>query len=239
MDEQLVRNFPLTRNSALAALSSSNLAERARGLEILSSAYWRPIYSYLRLRWSRSHEEAADLAQEFFADVVQKQLLTRFDATRARFRTYLRVCIDGLVANHDRAASRLKRGGGAATVHLEFEDVRDEMERRATESPEAVFEREWSRAVFSIALQRLRAECEAAGKAQHFELLERYDLSDERPTYAELSRRFGISVTDVTNRLSRVRRELRGVVLDVLRELTASEEEFREEARALFRDRPP
>jgi RNA polymerase sigma factor (sigma-70 family) len=236
--EELVRNFPITRNSALAALSSSNLAERARGLETFSSAYWGPVYSYLRLRWRRSHEEAADLAQEFFADVVQKQLLTRFDAKRARFRTYLRVCIDGLVANHDKATSRQKRGG-AATVHLGFEDVGDEIERLATESPETLFEKEWSRAVFSIALRRLRVCCEAAGKEQHYELLECYDLADERPTYAELSRRFGIATTDVTNRLSRVRRELRRVVLDVLRELTASEEEFREEARALLGARAP
>ena len=38
----------------------------------------------------------------------------------------------------------------------------------------------------------------------------------------------------MTNRLFRVRRELRHVVLEVLRELTASEEEFLEEARALL-----
>lgn len=238
MDEQLVRSFPLTRNSALAALRSSNLAERACGLERFSSAYWGAVYSYLRLRWRRSHEEAADLAQEFFAEVVQKQLLTRFDATRARFRTYLRLCIDGLVANHDKAASRQKRGGAAA-VHFEFEDVRDEIEGLTTESPETVFEKEWSRAVFSIALRRVRVQCEAAGKAQHYELLERYDLADERPTYAELARRFGISLTDVTNRLSRVRRQLRSAVLEVLRELTASEEELREEVRALLKERIP
>ena len=43
-------------------------------------------------------------------------------------------------------------------------------------------------------------------------------------------------MTDVTNRLFRVRRELRRMVLETLRELAANEEEFREQARALLGD---
>src|SRR5439155_19703462 len=93
---------------------------------------------------------------------------------------------------------------------------------------------QWTRGVFATALRRLRDACAQAGKAGHYALLEQYDLDDARPTYAELAQRFGIAVTDVTNRLFRVRRELRHVVLEVLRELTASEEEFLEEARALL-----
>jgi len=231
----LVRGFPLTRHSALAAVRSADAAERARGLATLSSVYWRPVYSYLRLRWRRPHEEAADLAQDFFAELMDKDLLSRFDPSRARLRTYLRVCIDGLVSNSDKAASRQKRGSGTA-LHFDFEDVREEVERLTStvESAESLFEKEWARGVFATALQRLRDACAEAGKADHYALLEQYDLGDARPTYAELAQRFGIAVTDVTNRLFRVRRELRHVVLDVLRELTASEEEFLEEARALL-----
>jgi DNA-binding Lrp family transcriptional regulator len=82
----------------------------------------------------------------------------------------------------------------------------------------------------------LRDGCAAAGRAQHYALLEEYDLGEARPTYRELADRFGISVTDVTNRLFRVRRELRRIVLDVLRELAANDEEYREQARALLGD---
>jgi RNA polymerase sigma factor (sigma-70 family) len=230
----LVRGFPPTRHSAIAAVRSGDVAERARGLATLASVYWRPVYSYLRLRWNRPHEEAADLAQDFFAELVQRDLLARFDPSRARLRTWLRVCIDGLVANHDKAASRQKRGGGSPALHFDFDSVREEVERLCADSPEARFEKEWARGVFAMALERLRLECEAAGKAEHYALLEQYDLGSERPTYAQLAQRSGISVTDVTNRLFRTRRELRRIALEVLRELTASEDEFREEARALL-----
>src|SRR5919201_4212212 len=120
----LVRRFPATRHSALTAVRSGDGAERARGLATLSAVYWRPVYSYLRLRWRKPHEEAADLAQEFFAELVEKDLLSRFDPSRARLRTWLRACIDGLVANHDKAASRQKRGGTAA-IHFDFDGARD------------------------------------------------------------------------------------------------------------------
>ena len=232
----MVRAFPPTRHSAVAAVRSADAAERARGLAILSAVYWRPVYTYLRLRWHKPHEEAADLAQEFFVQVVQRDLLARFDPSRARLRTFLRTCIDGLVANYDKAAFRKKRGGGA--VPLDFDGAREEIERLegGCDPPDVLFEKEWARGVSTIALRRLEQECASAGKSQHYALLERYDLGDARPTYAELSRSFGVAVTDVTNRLFRVRRELRRIVLEVLRELTAGEDEFREEARALLGD---
>src|SRR3954469_20610083 len=143
----LVRGFPPTRHSAVAAVRSGDPVERARGLATLASVYWRPVYSYLRLRWKRPHEEAADLAQDFFAEMVEKELLARFDPGRARLRTYLRACIDGVVANHDRAAARQKRGGGAAPLAYDFEE---EIERLAgtADPPDVLFDKEWARAVF-------------------------------------------------------------------------------------------
>jgi RNA polymerase sigma factor (sigma-70 family) len=230
----LVRRFPPTRHSAVAAARSEDAGERARGLATLSSVYWRPVYSYLRLRWNRSHEEAADLAQDFFSEVLQKDLVARFDPSRARLRSWLRVCIDGVVANHDRAACRQKRGGGGPAAQFDFESVREDVEQIAGESPDARFEKDWARGVFAMALERLRQECETSGKAQHYALLDAYDLDAERSTYGELAERFGISLSDVTNRLFRTRRELRRIVLEVLRELTGSEQEFRDEARALL-----
>jgi hypothetical protein len=70
----------------------------------------------------------------------------------------------------------------------------------------------------------------------HFELFERCDLedADPKPSYAQLALEFGLRSTDVTNYLAFARREFRRCVLDELRAMTASEEEFRREAQALL-----
>jgi DNA-directed RNA polymerase specialized sigma24 family protein len=132
MDEQLVRAFPPTRHSAIEAIRGGDAAERARAMETLSSVYWRPVYGYLRLRWRKDHEEAADLTQELFAELLEKELIARFDPRRARLRTWLRVCIDGLVANHRRAAVRRGQAGA-----FDFDLAREALEQLpAADTPE-------------------------------------------------------------------------------------------------------
>ena len=41
--------FPATRLSAIAAVASPNQEERMRAFEVLVSAYWMPVYKYVRI----------------------------------------------------------------------------------------------------------------------------------------------------------------------------------------------
>src|SRR6266545_8142728 len=91
--------FPLTRRSVVRAAASADPETRRRAFEALVAAYWRPVYKYLRLEWSAPGEDAEDLTQGFFARALEKGFFDRFDPSRSRFRTYLRTCLDGFVAN--------------------------------------------------------------------------------------------------------------------------------------------
>jgi RNA polymerase sigma factor (sigma-70 family) len=235
-DDPIAARFPPTRHSALEALRSSDESERRRGLDAIAAAYWRPVYAYLRLRWRRSHEEASDLTQELFAAIVDRDLLARFDPSRARLRTYLRACADGIAGNQHRAARRRGRGGEGGLT-FRFDEVREEVERLlgSAQSPEETFEQEWARGLLSTAIARVLERCRREGKEEQFRLFEQYDLCEgTRPTYAELAQRFAIAPTDVTNRLARVRRLVREAALGLLRESSATEAEYRAEARALL-----
>jgi len=238
--------FPDTRGSLVAAVTGGDAAARSRALATLAEAYWRPIYTYVRLKTGRTHEEAADMTQDFFAALVEKDALSRFDPSKARLRTYLRVLVDGLAANEWKARTRIKRGGGLQIVSLDIEAVRREVDERPGSSelsPEDFFEKEWARSVFGLAVGRLRDRCAASGHESRFALFSAYDLEDgaagERPRYEDLALRFGTTAVDVTNQLAAARRDFRGIVLDVLRELTVSDAEFRTEARALLGVEPP
>ena len=248
--------FPATRWSAVLAARSDDPAERGRALDLLIRAYWKPVYKYIRMRWNRPREDAQDLTQEFFARVIEKGFFDRYDPAKARLRTFVRVCVDGTVANEAKAAGRLKRGGDAVHLSLDFDSAETELGRAGTslvaqgkaaalreiaspDSMEDFFEKEWVRSLFSLAVETLRGECERRGKQIHFRLFEIYVVTDleegeSRPTYGRLAGRFGINETDVTNYLAYARREFRRILLEKLREMTVSEEEFRREARTLL-----
>jgi hypothetical protein len=183
-------------------------------------------------------EDAQDFTQEFFTRLMAKEFLDAYDPGKGRLRTFLRTCADRLYLNLSRDAQRLKRNGGAAHLSLDFEEAERELTKvAARESMEDYFEKEWVRSLFSLALARLRAQCELGGKAVHFAVFERYDLAEEgdpKPSYARLAGELGLAVTDVTNYLAFARREFRRAVLVQLREMTASEEEFRREAQKLL-----
>jgi DNA-directed RNA polymerase specialized sigma24 family protein len=233
--------FPETHRSVVLAVRSANPEERARALDALVAAYWRPVQRHVAVRWRESDEDSRDLAQGFFASALEKGWLARFDPARGRFRTYLLACLDGFVAKERRARRRLKRGGGAFVVPLESTGEDGEtLELPIADGTdlEAQFQREWARSLFALAVEALRRRCVGTGKAVAFALFERYDIEGadgpDRPSYAQLAAERGLPVTQVTNHLHWARRELRREVLEKLREITASEEEYRAEARALL-----
>lgn len=233
--------FPATRHSVLSLARSGDADARRRAHDAVAAAYWKPVYKYIRLRWRCEPDDAEDLTQGFFTDAIDSPLFDRYDPARGRFRTYLRTCVDGFVSNARKAAGRHKRGGGITHVALDFTTAEGEVREHALVSrddPDALFREEWVRRIFELAIDDARAQCDADGKTVHFQLFEVYDLAahnpGERPTYDELAGRFDLPVTQVTNFLALARRRFRAAVLGRVRELTASDDEFRAEVRDLL-----
>ena len=229
-----VAPFPTTRSSVIVALASADAAERERAFDTLVACYWKPLYKYARVAFKRAREDAEDLTQSFFVRALEKESLATYDPSRASFRTFLRLLFDGFASNEWKAEHALKRGGGE--IHLDFESVEAEIGRdTSTATPEEYFQREWVRSVFALALDRLRARCAEDGKQKQYAVFEAYDLDDDRAqSYRDLAARFDIPESQVTNYLAAMRRRFRETVLDALREVTASDNEFRSEARALL-----
>jgi len=231
--------FPETRWSLIVASCSDEPEQRHRALDTLIAAYWRPVYKYIRIHWNKESEDAKDLTQDFFAWLLEKDSLAKYDPAKARLRTYLRMCVDGMVSNQSKAARRLKRGGGASVLSLDFPSAENEIAQIDIASPfdiEEFFAKEWVRSLFALAVEKLKSECSLNGKDACFRVWEFYDVEDggNDVTYAELAERFRIKPTDVTNYLAYARRQLRRILLEQLREMTASDEEFRREANVLL-----
>jgi RNA polymerase sigma factor (sigma-70 family) len=191
--------FPETRRSIVINIHSQDAALRECARETLIATYWKPVYKYIRVRWRQSNEDAEDLTQTFFARALEKEFFLAYDPGQARFRTYLRTCLDGFLANENKSASRIRRGGNARIVSLDFETAEGELRQYDLPSneisPEEYFHREWVRNLFTLAVEDLRRDCDQRGKQLQYRIFERYDLNDggEKPTYQSVAAESGIS----------------------------------------------
>lgn len=231
--------LPETRLSAIQRIFADEPLGRAQALDDLVAAYWKPVYKSIRIRWSKGNEDAKDLTQEFFARLIEKESLRAFDPVKGRFRTFLMVCLQRFLSHAHEAEHRQKRGGGVTPRPLDFAGAEDELRAvpAGANTLEDYFEREWVRHLFGLALDALRAECAGHGKEAHFRLFERWDLgagAGEPAGYEEMEREFGFTRNQVGNALSACRRRLRELILERLRSITANEDEFRTEARAVL-----
>jgi len=225
--------FPETQQSVVEALASSDEAARARAIDLVIRAYRAPIIAVLRHRFGLDVPDAEDLAHDFLAQALAREWLPRYDPARARFRTFLRSCLAAFASTAHEAAGRRKRGGGVSHVPLDAADLAGAPDA----SMDALFDREWVRSVLELALGALRDECIAAGRESTWRVFVAREVEGAggpAPSYAELALRVGIPVTQVTNYLAWARPRFRAHVLHALRGLTASDAEFRAEARALL-----
>ena len=232
-------SFPATRLSVVERTRSGDEETRRLALAAIIDAYWKPAYKYLRLKWSLDADEAADLTQEFFASALEKEVVEKYNPDRARFRTYLRLCLDGFASNARKAERRLKRGGGVTLVPLDFETAEGEMashEPAVDADVDELFYREWVRALLERSVADLERHAVALGRPDMFEVFARYDLADEeaRPTYTAIAAALNLTAATVTNHLAAMRKRFRQIVLDRLRDLTSSDEEWELEATRLL-----
>jgi RNA polymerase sigma factor (sigma-70 family) len=188
--------LPPTRRSVIEAARSIDAEERERTREALCAAYWKPIYKYIRLRWNRPADQAQDLTQGFFLELLERELLEKFDPKKSRLRTYLRLCVDSLVMNEDKAARRQKRGGNVLHVPLDLAAAEEElgttvMDPAGIASPDSLeefFEKEWIRSLFALAVEDLRQLCIDRERERTFHLFEAYDLEgNDKISYDQLS----------------------------------------------------
>jgi DNA-directed RNA polymerase specialized sigma24 family protein len=229
--------FPDTRRSVLERVRSDDVESRRAAFGDLTAGYWRPSYTYLRLHWHLAAEDAEDVVQSFFAAAFEKQYLEKYDPAQARFRTFLRVCLDRFVQNTQKADRAAKRGGGATLLSLDFPGAERDLASMPTVAGDAerFFHDETVRALFGRAVDALRKQCAADGRDAVFAVFARHDLQPTSDTsYATIARDLSLTVSQVTNHLHTARRLFRETALAELRAISATDAEYRDDARSLF-----
>lgn len=196
------------RDRAFPATSLGLLARVRKGdFDSLCARYWKPVYRFVRLSWSKTNEDAKDSTQAFFLWLLEGDALSKFEPGRGSFRRYLKILLGGFLGHEHEARERLKRGGGRV-----FVPVGMELEVPHDDDPGRAFDRAWTADVLRAAVERARRKLLEEGKQKQFEVYEAYEMAATQPTYAEVARTFGIRESDVRNYLFEVRERVRAEV---------------------------
>jgi RNA polymerase sigma-70 factor (ECF subfamily) len=197
----------------------------------LITLYWKPVYWFIRSQWRRSNEDAKDATQEFFAVLLERQVLADLHDEHGRFRTFLRACLKNFLLSDHRDKNRLKRGGGVAIVALE------EAPPIPAEglTPEEAFDRAWAHALLNDSIAALREVYLSSGREVHWKVFERCELAPAPLTYEACASELGLKRDDVHNRLRHARKTLRGLVRERVRDTLADSADLRDELASLER----
>ena len=228
--------FETTHWSVVLAARGDSTAGAKRALATLCETYWYPLYAYLR-RQGQSAEDAQDLTQGFFQQILEKGTVERADPERGRFRSFLLTSLKHYVTNEwDKERAR-KRGGGVRHMSLELENAegRYQLEPPDDTTPEKVFDWHWALTLLDNVLGKLRAEFVRADKEAVFDRLKVFlggGSADE--SYASVGRALDMSDGAVKVAVHRLRRRYRDILRQEIAQTVTSPEETEAEIRYLW-----
>lgn len=226
------RRFPSTHWTVIREAGPGDDDHSRRVIGDLLRDYWKPVYCYLRHR-GHSNEEAKDLTQGFFQDVVlSRDLIQRADPARGRFRTLVLTALNNYLANVHRRQTAQKRIPKHKLVALEQAETVALPEVVQTITPDESFHYTWVSELLDRMLEEVEADCRAHDMSIHWNLFHdrvlRPTLEDKTPPpLAQLCARYGIEeATKASNMIFAVKRRLQGALKRYIRQSVASDEEI-------------
>jgi RNA polymerase sigma-70 factor (ECF subfamily) len=202
----------------------------------LCEAYWYPLYAYVRRRVSDAND-AHDLTQAFFAELLAKNYVGSAKAERGRFRAFLLTSLKHFLSKEWDKAKAQKRGGGKAPIPLDFEsaDSQYRIEPECTLTAEQIYDREWALALLARIVQRLEQESFDAGKAQQFLELKSFLIGEQAGvTYSEVARKLGTTEPALKMAIHRLRRRYRELLREEIAETVSGPDQIEDEIHNLF-----
>jgi DNA-directed RNA polymerase specialized sigma24 family protein len=213
----------------------------AHSLDALSELcriYWRPLYLFLRSQ-GQSQDDAQDLTQGFFVDLIQTRAYARADKEKGRFRSFLLGALKHFVADARDRERAQKRGGGVLPLPLDERTVGeiDALASRSMRSPEEIYDREWAASLVRQTMSRLESETTITGKADLFGYLKPFLATPDETAipYEEIARRSQRLVTTLRSDVARLRARYRTILREEVRGTVASDGDVDDELRHLCR----
>lgn len=229
-------DFRTTRWSVLLAAGQSPSAEAREALETLCRAYWYPVYAYIR-RLGYGPEDGQDLAQGFFARLLERDFFARAQKERGRFRSFLLTALKHFLGDERDRAGAAKRGGGRCFIVLDGEQAEALFGREVAvrETAETLYERRWALTLLEQVFRQVQADYRGEGRADEFALLEQFLPGREGEIgYAEAAAKLGVAEATVRSDVHRLKQRLRARLREEIAQTVAGPADVDDEMRHLM-----
>ena len=208
-------------------------------MERFISRYWPPVYAYLRRKRHRP-EEAAEITQAFFSDVVMtRDLAGKADPERGRLRSYLLTALDRYLI--DRSRRDGARGVAIPIDQGALEREEDRLLRAEPTDESHEFDRRWAFGMLDEAMRRCERHYRNGDKAGHWTLFEARVLQpaitgNRPPSLKDVCEAHGFrSVAHATSGIYQVRQRIRTLLREVVSETVINPREVDAELQELPR----
>lgn len=208
--------------------------------ERVHSRYWKPVYCYFRRRGKRS-EDAKDLAQEFFMEVLlEGGWLDQVDRAKGSFRVYMLTRLDWYLKAEHRKKKAKKRSPKGRLISLDGLEDFDVPDRARHLSPDEVLIYAMALEVLHEAIADVEAECRDDGLLTHWEIFYQREVRPhwdgaEAPSLGEMCERLDVpDAGKASNMIITVKRKFRRALERRLRAYVSSEDQVQEELNDLI-----
>src|SRR2546425_1424002 len=226
--------FATTHWSVVLTAGDAAIPGAPEALERLCRTYWYPLYAYVR-RQGRGPEEAQDLTQAFFAQLLARGSLGTVSREKGRFRSFLLAAMNHFLADEWDRAHRQKRGGDARVIPLDALKAEERYRFEPVDRLDAarLFDRRWAMTVLEQAISRLEAEFKDRPKL--FVELHTFLVGEcDGRTCADASTNLGMTEVGVRATISRMRKRCRELVREEISQTLTSISDVEEEYRDLL-----
>jgi RNA polymerase sigma-70 factor (ECF subfamily) len=202
--------FPTTAWTALQEIRQAPAAERTAQKNSFIVRYWKPVFGFLRAG-SYTLEQAEELTQAFFVDLLEGEDILGADPERGRFRTFLLTLLKRFLSDRFNP-KRLPRQAVFESHFVPIASLISDEDRSyeppTDETPDNVFMRKWARDLIEEVCQGVKDLFEKRGQPEYYELFtaaQEVIPGEEGTTQDELGARFGLTRDGVKYRLKIVK----------------------------------
>jgi DNA-directed RNA polymerase specialized sigma24 family protein len=210
--------------------------DRSRALiGMLLDRYWKPVYFFLR-RKGHDNEEAKDLTQSFFHEVVlNRNLIQRAEQSKGRFRSFLLHALEQYLIDERHKRNAQRRIPKDKIVSLDAVEVPVLPRTISDLTPEDSYNYGWMSALLDRVLSEVEAKCLEQGMEVHWNIFFERVVQPifKQETSASLSaicKKYDISDRKkASNMTITVKRCFQAVLREHVRNTVTSDSQTREE----------